>query len=396
MPPMRVLSVVFLLGALYFPKGITAQVAPAASSPRADNAAMKYLRADVALRQSYELSPDAAAVLENALRSPLTHDDEKLVAAAKEALAEFRHGTILQHCNWELSSEDGPLANTSHRGAVQELAAIFGLRARLRFRDGDSQGAMTDAVAAIAAARHLSVDGTLTSVLIAYRLESAISELFVQDLHRLSVKQLQELLAKLDSLPVGSNLHQALQSEEVDRNDLLAIVQGSKTRDDLIEHLLNGAPALHANKNLAAQIVDGCGGSVKKFDDCIDEQHAFYVRWARRFTLPPEQFEAAYNREVGPLAQTNTVVGQFTPALPRFRWSEAYSRTRRALLKAAIAVELDGARALTQYPDPYDGKPFSYIPVSGGFRLESRLRENGNPLSISILSNPKERPAQEK
>jgi len=36
-----------------------------------ENAAVKYLRADAALRQSYALAPDAAAKLEKALALPL-------------------------------------------------------------------------------------------------------------------------------------------------------------------------------------------------------------------------------------------------------------------------------------------------------------------------------------
>jgi hypothetical protein len=132
-----------------------------------ENAALKYLRADAALRQSYPLSPDTAAKLESVLESSLNVDDEKLAAAATEALVEFDHGATLKRCDWAMSSEDGPYANTSHRGAMRELVAVSGIRARLRFRDQDVQGAMDDVLAAMAAARHLSLDGTLASVLFA-------------------------------------------------------------------------------------------------------------------------------------------------------------------------------------------------------------------------------------
>ena len=59
---------------------------------------------------------------------------------------------------------------------------------------------------------------------------------------------------------------------------------------------------------------------------------AFYVSWAPRFTLPPEEFEKAYKVEFDRLSKANPVVWQFTPSLSRFRWAEAYEQTLRALL----------------------------------------------------------------
>jgi hypothetical protein len=158
-------------------------------------------------------------------------------------------------------------------------------------------------------------------------------------------------------------------------------------------HLLHDIPALQSNRELAAQIVDGCGGSVKGYLNSVEQQHSFYLSWASRFSLPPEQFEKTYKVEYDALSKTNPVVRQFTPALPRFRWAESYEQTRRALLRAAINVELDGPKILNQQVDPYDKKPFTYTAVNGGFRLESRLTDSGIPISLSILPNSEGRKA---
>jgi hypothetical protein len=267
-----------------------------------ENAAVKYLRADAALRQSASLAPDAASELEKALELPLDEGDEKLVAAAEEALVEFRHGAASKRCNWAVSVEDGPLANTAHRGAIKELVAVAGLRARLRFRAGDTPGAMDDALAAMAAARHLSVDGSLASVLFGYRLEKAITGVLAQNLLRFSPAQLNELASGLNALPSGSSLSTAFESEKVSRNDLLGIAQVAKSREELIERLLNKAPALQSNRRQAEEIVDGCGGSVKGFVNCVGQQQSFYASWAPRFVLPPEQFEKAYKAEISSMA----------------------------------------------------------------------------------------------
>jgi hypothetical protein len=384
---MRTSLLLCLLAGMCLPILRGAQLRSTGSPQDMENAAVKYLRADASLRQSYALAPDAAGKLLRSLESPLDGEDEKLVAAAEDALVEFRHGTTLKRCEWSMSEEDGPLANTAHRGAIMELVAVSGLRARLRFRDGDSSGAMGDALAAMAATRHLSLDASLASVLFAHKLENALSGILAQNLGRFSPAQLNELASGLDSLPSGSNLATAFESEKVRRNDFLDIANGAKSRDQLIVLLLGKIPILQSNRALASEIVDGCGGSVGGFAACVNQQHSFYEAWVRRFSLPPEEFERAYKAEIEQASRANPVIRQFTPALPRFRWAEAYSQTRRALLQAAIAIRLDGPCALDRHLDPYDRNPFSYIPVDSGFRLESHLREGGTSISLSIVSS---------
>jgi hypothetical protein len=80
---------------------------------------------------------------------------------------------------------------------MKELVAVAEIRSRLRFRDGDMPGAMDDAVAAIAAARHLSVDGSLASVLFAYKMENSVTGILSRNLLRLSSVQLRELAAAI-------------------------------------------------------------------------------------------------------------------------------------------------------------------------------------------------------
>ena len=357
--------------------------AEAEAQSSTQNAAVKYLRADVSLRQAYPLPPDAASKLEKALGLPLDDDDERLVAAAGEALTELQHGSALRTCDWAMSAEDGPLADTAHRGAIRELVAVSAIRARQRFRDRDSQGALDDIFAALAATRHLSLDGSLASVLIAYKLEDTIAGILARNLSLLSPSQLTELTPRLDALPVGSTLAKALEAEKVSRNGLLIIADGAKSHDELVERLLKMAPYLGSDRALVSEIIDGCSGSVSGFVKCVKQQQAFCASWAARFALSPEQFERDYKSKLEPLSKANPIIRVMTPNLPRFRWTEAYTQTRRALLRAAIAVQMAGPRALDQHPDPYDGKPFSYKSIERGFQLESRLTQGQEPLSLS-------------
>src|SRR5260370_38201888 len=127
----------------------------------------------------------------------------------------------------------------------------------MRFRDGNTTGAMDDALAAMAAARHLSVDGSLASVLFAYKLENSVTGVLVQNLLRLSPAQLHELASGLNGLPSGSNLGTALELEKLSRNELWAIAQNAKTRAQLTEQLLHNIPPLRSHRGPA---VETCAG----------------------------------------------------------------------------------------------------------------------------------------
>jgi hypothetical protein len=356
----------------------------AATVPDRDNAAVKYLRADVALRQSYPLPVDAASSLMKALTAPLNDEDERIVTAATDSLREFDRAANTRWCDWSMSFEDGPKANTAHRGAIRELVAVSGLRSRLRFRSGDTSGAIADALAAIAATRHLSTDGSLASVLFAYQMEGLLEQMLASNLPRISAVALDDLVRSIDALPRGSNVGAAFMSEKVRRNDLLLIVRPAVNRNDLMQRLTRGVPALGGNSALAEQIVDQCGGSVRGILECIAKQQSFYEAWAPRFTLPPGQFESKYKSEFEQASKRNPIIRQFTPNLPRFRWAQADRETQRAMLHAAIGIERAGPSSLNQNPDPYDGKPFSYTVVGESFRIQSQLSDDGVPLTLLV------------
>src|SRR5262249_342944 len=148
---------------------------------------------------------------------------------------------------------------------IRELAAISALRARRRFRQGDTEGAMNDALAAIAAARHLSLDGTLASVLFGYKLEADAGAVLAEGLPQIPSSQLTALASRFDSLPVGSTLGKALEQEKLRRNDLREIARKSASGDELVERLVTGVPALRTDRAKAAALVAGCGGTVAGF-----------------------------------------------------------------------------------------------------------------------------------
>jgi hypothetical protein len=340
----------------------------------------------VALRHDYPLPPDARPKLEEALEKPIDAEDEKLAAAAAAALTEFHHGADLTACDWQMSMQDGPFVNTSHRDAIMELAAVSALRARIRLRDADHNGAIADLLAAEAAARHLSVDGSIASVLFGYKIERELTAVLQNGIVSLTPAELEALESGLARLPRSSTMQAAITAEKLKRDDLAGIIGNARTRDELISRMAAGIPALGNDRSKAETLVDGCGGSRAGVMDCIAKQRAFFQKWVADFGLPPENYEQQYDPAYAQASVGNPILGEFTPKLSRFRWAEAYNNTRRALLQAAVAVQRGGPQELSRYLDPFDRKPFHYTRVANGFILESALKENGKPLSIPVTS----------
>jgi hypothetical protein len=175
----------------------------------------------------------------------------------------------------------------------------------------------------------------------------------------------------------------AIATEKSGRNDSAEAVLPAATPEDVIRRPVTGAPILRGDTAKAKKIVDACGGSVEGLNTCI-RKTAFYAEWNARFGEPPAQFEADDDAAFAATSRDNPVIAHFTPSLSRLRWAEAYSETRSMLLQAAVGVQRDGRRAVARYVDPSTSAQFTYSPQDRGFRLESQLKENGQPLSVMV------------
>jgi hypothetical protein len=99
--------------------------------------------------------------------------------------------------------------------------------------------------------------------------------------------------------------------------------------------------------------------------------------------LPLDQFEKEFQREATEQAG-NPVFQVFFPALPRCRQAQARADVRRALLLAALDVQLGDRGALKDHPDPVLGGPFDYVALPGGFELRSKFPQGDRPLTLTV------------
>jgi hypothetical protein len=276
-----------------------------------------------------------------------------------------------------MSYEDGVYALLPHADAARVLTSLACLRGRLRFESGQNSGAIDDLVAAMALARHVSQDGYLITLLVDYSIEHRLSGAIAQSLPKLDATATKGLKARIEALPPGGSGSKALVTSEKETMDwFINKVKGIKNKESLLSFLSfvavsEGKPADVDAKTRV--FLEECGGSAEGVVKFAEEALPSYAATAKMFDLSPEEFAKEFKRESTKQAG-NPVFKIFFPAIGKVRLAKARADVRRAMLSAAIAVQLDGQDALKNHPDPVDGGRFEYVPFAGGFELRSKLK----------------------
>ena len=134
----------------------------------------------------------------------------------------------------------------------------------------------------------------------------------------------------------------------------------------------------------ARAFLQDCGGTAEGVIKFATEALPSYDLLAKKLDLPLDEFDREFKRESAKQAG-NPVYKVFFPALAKVRQSRARADVRRALLSAALAVQLDGKDALKDHADPVAGGMFDYVAFEGGFELRSKFKnEDNKPFSLSV------------
>jgi hypothetical protein len=347
-----------------------------APADRDANAALKYWQAFATLPRL--TAAEQKKLIAEELSRPLDAQERKLLSRAQYALDMMQRGAALRRCDWGLGYEEGVETLLPHAKASRVLSALACLRARLRFEEGKSAAALDDAVAALTLSRHVSQNGLLISILVGYSIERRMSEVLALYLPRLNAKTIKGLKKRLDALPPGDRPATAVKLEEKTTLDwLLRKVKGAKDKEALLAFLSrqlagsNDSPEERRAKGRA--FLQQCGGSAKGMLKRIEEVRPSYARMAKKLDLPLDQFVKEWQREQKKQAD-NALFKLFFSALHKVRWAQAEAELRRALLSAALAVQIEGKGALKKHPDPVAGGSFEYAAFKGGFELRSRWK----------------------
>jgi hypothetical protein len=354
------------------------------------NAALKYWQAFAELPRFTDA--EGEKLIAECLTMPLDAHAREIVSTAEYALEMMHEGAALPHCDWGIGYEAGIYVRLPHGSAARVLSSLAYLRARMRFEEGRNAEALEDIVAAMTLARHVSQDGTLIIVLFGYSIEPRMSETLARYLPKLDGKIIKDLKRRLDALPAGGRPATAMQFEERSFLDwFVRTVKDAKDNESLLDKVSllfylseeGGARSREKAAAKARTFLEECGGTADGVLQRAEEVRPCYALMATKLDLPLDQFEKEFEREA--MKRTgNPVFALCFSALPKCRRAQARTDVRRALLAAALAVQLGGRDALKDHPDPLVGGPFHYVAFEGGFELRSELKLDDKPLALTV------------
>jgi hypothetical protein len=331
------------------------------------NAALKYWQAFAQLpslthSEQNKLAAECATM-------PLDAKARELVTRSAYALQMMHYGAALKRCDWAIGPEEGIHTLLPHATGAQVLSSLACVRARQRFEEGQHAEAVDDLVAALTLGRHVSANGLNIMLLIGHGVERRVSETLAPYLPGLSKPALGDLKARLAALPPGGTAATAVPLEEqFDVDWLVRKVKGVKDQASLSEF----ASQIYDSPEKRQAFLQECGGTAQGMLRFVEEMRSSYAALGKKMELPPNEFSVVLENEEKRQAG-NPVFKALFPALGRMRWLQARADVRRALLSAAIDVQLNGPQALKDHPDPVAGGSFEYRAFPNGFELRSKL-----------------------
>jgi hypothetical protein len=369
---------------LALPPGHASAEAP---SDLGANAALKYWQAFAALPKFTDA--EQTRLISEHLTMPLDTQAREIVSKAEYALRMMHHAAALPRCDWGIDWEaDGIEVLLPQMTAARVLSSLACLRARERFEEGGSAEAIDDMVAALTLGRHVSADGSLIGVLVGYSIEGRTNDAIALDLPKLDSGMIKNLKTRLDALPQGGTPAKALRTcEEKTLDWFIRKVKATKDKESLLAFLnwigISEGKDRDSGAKARAFLAE-CGGTAAGVIKFAEEVRPCYALISQKLDLPLDQFEKAFEREILQRAG-NPVFKVFFPEVAKIRDSQARTDVRRALLSAALAVQLDGPDALKDHPDPVVGGPFEYAAFDGGFELRSKLmRTDNKPWALTV------------
>jgi hypothetical protein len=369
------------------------------ATARADGPADSGANAALQYWQAFAVMPTFTDAEQNKLTAeyltmPLDAHARQIVDKSEYALRCMHRGAALPRCSWAIDwKAEGIDALLPQLNGARVLSTLACLRARMLFEKGQNTEAIDDIFAALALGRHASLDGSLIGILVGYSIESRVGEALAMYLPKLNAATTKDLQKRIDGSPAGARPATALRDCEENTLDWMERkIKEAKDKESLLVFLRKyGVSEGNADKadETARAFLAACGGDAAGLLKYIEQTRPSYARMAKSLDLPADQFEKDFERETKNQAN-NPVFKLVFPALSRFRIAQTRAEVRSALLRAALAVQIDGRDALKNHPDPVGGGAFEYIAFDGGYELRSKLKvAEDKPVALIVGTRAK-------
>ena len=382
---------------------VAAEPAPTPANP-GDNATLKYWIAFEALPN---LSPEEERLLPNFGTFPMGKAATAIVNRSGPALDVLRQAAQIRSCDWGLI-QDGPNTLMPHLPKARKAAQLACLRAKFLAGRLDNEGAVSDLLAVLTLARQIGAEGPAGIFLTQQTVERLGVDAAADCLTRLPPEQLKRLAAGLDALPERRGFREAVLGEQAvakwwsdyinalddeGKEDLIIKMLRKRDSDEIIPNA-PGQRTRYETRRVGAEMNTEepklAPGDVSAYTRGFDKAQEDYQALAEMGSLPLPEFDRQATALQEKMKTDCPFAARFLfGTLPRLRYADADSEARMAMLKAAIAVVLNGPDRLKDSKDPFGDGPFEYSKVGEGFVLKSKLMPpQGNPSTLSVSAPP--------
>ena len=267
---------------------------------------------------------------------------------------------------------------------------------------------MSDLLAVLTLARQINSEGPAEVFLTQRTIENLGVDAAADCLTRLPPEQLKRLSAGLDALPKRMGFREAVLGEQAVAQwwgDCIN-AQDDEGKENIIIRMLRrrggeetppnmpGTRTSYGTRRVVAEEDSEepklKPGDVSEYTRGFDKAQEHYKALAEMGSLALPEFD----RQAAALAEKMKTDCPFAARflfgpLPALRYADADSEARMAMLKAAVAVVLDGPDCLKDFKDPFGDGPFEYSKIGEGFGLKSKLMlRQDKPSTLSVSAPP--------
>lgn len=348
------------------------------------NAALKYWQAFAVMPQLDEQESrhfggtPGGEYPPNYFGAPLNDVASGLIRRSETALQLLHRGARHTACAWGVDLDDGPHALLPHSSKVRHLSGLACLRARSRFERGQHTAAVEDVLAVLTLARHAGSDRTLAGMYVQWATEKEAFAITAAYLPNVPRRDLEHLSAKLDALPRGGSLQDALQVEKEYLLGWYVSELRSKQPRKSIEDIFGpDAQTLGVARAAAAP--------PEQLAELLEALEPHYDDLVRITDLSPEKRNDRFTSIQQSAQQASPLAKLFIPGYGVTFRNEPQARTRVAMFRAAVDIVLAGPEKVSAHTDPYGGA-FEYRALGTGpaFELFSTLNVNGGRFAMKF------------
>lgn len=319
-------------------------------------------------------------ILYNPMDAPRGDETERVLRWCGRYLRGMHRGAAMPHCEWQVDWSGGPTTLLPHVQNMRPLASVFLLRARYFLSKRQSDSATEDLADALTLGRHLAMDGSIPGLLIQFQLQTSTAQVAADNFDRFDRPAFILLSERLDSMARAARAAPTLGTMKATslgwlRREVMqkgtetvkpAVLYGwfDKSDGELLDELLSGTP-----EEVLGRIADG---------------ERMYDLAAELLELPADQFDAAYQALMKEAEASGPLTAYWLrdTQVKRLRDREVEAQAKLAMLRAALAMAIDGVGALKRSPDPFGDGPFELTKDDDGFELKSKLVVDQKPVQL--------------